>query len=69
MLLPNTTTEAENVDYGMKVTFLELYNDETIDLLAAKDYSTGSKLEADLARRAEHYFSENMRVIKGFKQV
>lgn len=28
-------------------------------------YQVQSKLEAKLAKRAEHYFSENMRVMKG----
>ncbi|KVH99960.1 Kinesin, motor domain-containing protein [Cynara cardunculus var. scolymus] len=33
------TLEAQNADYSMKVTFLELYNEEIVDLLAAEDYS------------------------------
>ncbi|KAJ9559037.1 hypothetical protein OSB04_013651 [Centaurea solstitialis] len=33
------TLEAQNADYSMKVTFLELYNEEIVDLLAAEDCS------------------------------
>ncbi|KAL7248280.1 hypothetical protein ACSBR2_003069 [Camellia fascicularis] len=33
------TLEAQNADYSMKVTFLELYNEEITDLLAPEDYS------------------------------
>ncbi|XP_057970666.1 kinesin-like protein KIN-5B [Malania oleifera] len=33
------TLEAQNADYRMKVTFLELYNEEITDLLAPEDYS------------------------------
>ncbi|KAI3696793.1 hypothetical protein L6452_29341 [Arctium lappa] len=35
------TLEAQNADYSMKVTFLELYNEEIVDLLAVEDYSRG----------------------------
>lgn len=31
------TLEAQNADYSMKVTFLELYNEEITDLLAPED--------------------------------
>lgn len=31
------TLEAQNADYSMKVTFLELYNEEIVDLLAPED--------------------------------
>ncbi|XP_031399313.1 kinesin-like protein KIN-5B [Punica granatum] len=31
------TLEAQNADYSMKVTFLELYNEEVADLLASED--------------------------------
>lgn len=31
------TLEAQNADYSMKVTFLELYNEELTDLLAKED--------------------------------
>ncbi|XXG80985.1 hypothetical protein AAC387_Pa09g1723 [Persea americana] len=31
--------EAQNADYSMKVTFLELYNEEITDLLAPEDYT------------------------------
>ena len=31
--------EAQNAEYNMKVTFLELYNDEITDLLAPKETS------------------------------
>ena len=31
--------EAQNADYNMKVTFLELYNEEITDLLATEDFS------------------------------
>ncbi|KAI4364136.1 hypothetical protein MLD38_020267 [Melastoma candidum] len=31
------TLEAQNADYSMKVTFLELYNEEVTDLLASED--------------------------------
>ncbi|KVI04536.1 hypothetical protein Ccrd_017148 [Cynara cardunculus var. scolymus] len=38
---------------------------ETVHQVEQQDYTAHkSKLEADLARRAEHYFSDNMRVIK-----
>ncbi|PWA41130.1 ATP binding microtubule motor family protein [Artemisia annua] len=33
------TLEAQNADYSMKVTFLELYNEEIVDLLTTEDYS------------------------------
>lgn len=33
------TLEAQNADYSMKVTFLELYNEEVTDLLAPEDNS------------------------------
>lgn len=33
------TLEAQNADYNMKVTFLELYNEDLTDLLAPEDYS------------------------------
>eukprot|EP01018_Ginkgo_biloba_P020680 Gb_35173 [translate_table: standard] len=33
------TLEAQNADYSMKVTFLELYNEEITDLLATDEYS------------------------------
>eukprot|EP01018_Ginkgo_biloba_P020856 Gb_32401 [translate_table: standard] len=33
------TLEAQNAEYSMKVTFLELYNEEITDLLAPDDYS------------------------------
>lgn len=33
------TLEAQNADYTMKVTFLELYNEEVTDLLASEDYA------------------------------
>ncbi|KAK9291095.1 hypothetical protein L1049_009282 [Liquidambar formosana] len=33
------TLEAQNADYSMKVTFLELYNEEITDLLAPEEYS------------------------------
>ncbi|CAK9155209.1 unnamed protein product [Ilex paraguariensis] len=37
------TLEAQNADYSMKVTFLELYNEEITDLLATEDYSRASE--------------------------
>lgn len=33
------TLEAQNADYSMKVTFLELYNEEIVDLLTTDEYS------------------------------
>lgn len=33
------TLEAQKADYNMKVTFVELYNEEIIDLLAQEEYS------------------------------
>lgn len=33
------TLEGQNADYSMKVTFLELYNEEITDLLAPEDCS------------------------------
>ena len=33
------TLEEQNADYNMKVTFLELYNEEITNLLALEDYS------------------------------
>lgn len=33
------TLEAQNADYSMKVTFLELYNEEITDLLASEEPS------------------------------
>ncbi|KAI3856004.1 hypothetical protein MKW92_038801 [Papaver armeniacum] len=36
------TLEAQNADYSMKVTFLELYNEEITDLLAPEDTSPRS---------------------------
>ncbi|KAI3683761.1 hypothetical protein L1987_84276 [Smallanthus sonchifolius] len=33
------TLEAQNADYSMKVTFLELYNEEIVDLLTTEDYT------------------------------
>lgn len=33
------TLEGQNADYSMKVTFLELYNEEITDLLASEDCS------------------------------
>ena len=33
------TLEAQNADYSIKVTFLELYNEEITDLLAQEDPS------------------------------
>ena len=35
--------EAQNADYSVKVTFLELYNEEITDLLAPEDYSRTSE--------------------------
>jgi len=32
--------EAQNADYSMKVTFLELYNEEITDMLSPEDNST-----------------------------
>lgn len=37
------TLEAQNADYNMKVTFLELYNEEITDLLAPEDNSRTSE--------------------------
>ncbi|KAL1209971.1 Kinesin-like protein KIN-5B [Cardamine amara subsp. amara] len=37
------TLEAQNADYSMKVTFLELYNEEVTDLLAQDDSSRSSE--------------------------
>lgn len=37
------TLEAQNADYSMKVTFLELYNEEITDLLAPDDYSRSTE--------------------------
>ncbi|KAK2657957.1 hypothetical protein Ddye_011009 [Dipteronia dyeriana] len=39
------TLEAQNADYSMKVSFLELYNEEITDLLAREDCSTRSTTE------------------------
>ncbi|KAK3226447.1 hypothetical protein Dsin_006309, partial [Dipteronia sinensis] len=39
------TLEAQNADYSMKVSFLELYNEEITDLLAREDSSTRSTTE------------------------
>ncbi|KAK1431172.1 hypothetical protein QVD17_14456 [Tagetes erecta] len=33
------TLKAQNADYSMKVTFLELYNEEIVDLLTIEDYT------------------------------
>lgn len=35
--------EAQNADYSMKVSFLELYNEEITDLLAQEDYSKSTE--------------------------
>ncbi|KAH7512980.1 kinesin-like protein KIN-5B [Ziziphus jujuba] len=37
------TLEAQNADYSMKVTFLELYNEEVTDLLAPEEYSKSAE--------------------------
>lgn len=37
------TLEAQNADYSMKVTFLELYNEEITDLLAPEDNSKSTE--------------------------
>ncbi|KAL2509461.1 ATP binding microtubule motor family protein [Forsythia ovata] len=37
------TLEAQNADYSMKVTFLELYNEEITDLLALEDNSKSTE--------------------------
>ncbi|KAI8556551.1 hypothetical protein RHMOL_Rhmol05G0262200 [Rhododendron molle] len=37
------TLEAQNADYSVKVTFLELYNEEITDLLAPEDFSRSSE--------------------------
>lgn len=37
------TLEAQNTDYSVKVTFLELYNEEITDLLAAEDCSRSTE--------------------------
>ncbi|KAM7255154.1 hypothetical protein ACFE04_020395 [Oxalis oulophora] len=42
------TLEAQKADYSMKVTFLELYNEEIADLLANDDYS---KLNEDKQKK------------------
>ncbi|KAJ4903788.1 ATP binding microtubule motor family protein [Raphanus sativus] len=39
------TLEAQKADYSMKVTFLELYNEEVTDLLAQEDSSRSSSSE------------------------
>ncbi|KAJ0251340.1 Kinesin motor domain-containing protein [Hirschfeldia incana] len=39
------TLEAQKADYSMKVTFLELYNEEVTDLLAQEDSSSRSSSE------------------------
>ena len=36
------TLESQKADYSMKVTFLELYNEEVTDLLAQEDSSRSS---------------------------
>ncbi|KAL9429121.1 hypothetical protein AB3S75_031015 [Citrus x aurantiifolia] len=37
------TLEAQNADYSMKVSFLELYNEDITDLLAQEDYSKSTE--------------------------
>ena len=37
------TLEAQNADYSLRVTFLELYNEEITDLLAPDDHSRSSE--------------------------
>lgn len=37
------TLEAQNADYSMKVSFLELYNEEITDLLAQEDNSKSTE--------------------------
>ncbi|KAE9447835.1 hypothetical protein C3L33_20261, partial [Rhododendron williamsianum] len=37
------TLEAQNADYSVKVTFLELYNEEITDLLAPEDFSRSAE--------------------------
>ncbi|KAI3894419.1 hypothetical protein MKX03_016925, partial [Papaver bracteatum] len=39
------TLEAQKADYSMKVTFLELYNEEITDLLAPEDTSPRSSYD------------------------
>ena len=39
------TLEAQNAEYSMKVTFLELYNEEITDLLAPEDLMNRSILD------------------------
>lgn len=45
------TLEAQKADYSMKVTFLELYNEEVTDLLAQEDSSSRSSSSEDKQKK------------------